>query len=358
MQEYFSGTQICWGSAGQWLRSRGIGRLMVVSDPYFMKSGLAQKLAEQCGAQEFKIFSEVTSDPSVELAAQSAAAAREFKPDTIVALGGGSAMDLAKAMKYFSGSEASLVAIPTTSGSGSEVTAFAILTHQGIKHPLVDQRLAPQSAILDPALVAELPPALIADGGFDVLTHALEAYTATNSSLITRTLAREAFAVTVQELGRSFSGNQGARALVHSASTMAGLAFTQSGLGLCHGLAHALGGVFHVPHGRLNGILLPAVMSHNLSVAEEKYAELARAAGMEGRSDSMAARALRNRLIRMRQELGIPDNLAQAGICPQKLRQKLDEIAGAAAQDPCCTTNPCPVTKAGARMVLLEVAGG
>ena len=358
MQAYFSGTKICWGDAGQWLRSQGIERLMLVSDPFFRESGLAQSLSNQAGAQAVEIFDRVTPDPTVELAAQAAAAARDFAPDTIVALGGGSAMDLAKAMKYFSGSKAALVAVPTTSGSGSEVTAFAILTHQGIKHPLVDDSLAPQMAIIDPNLVAKLPPALIADGGFDVLTHAMEAFTATNATPITDTLARQAFAATLGGLGQSYEGDLPARSEVHSASTLAGLAFTQSGLGLCHGLAHALGGAFHVPHGRLNAILLPAVMRHNLPAAEGKYAALARAAGIEGRADAMAARALRSRLMRLRRELGLPENLAQAGICPQKLRQKLDEIAQAAVSDPCCATNPCPVTPAGARRVLLEVAGG
>jgi alcohol dehydrogenase class IV len=358
MQAYYSGTRICWGDAGQWMQQLRPERLMVVSDPYFAQSGLAQTLAEQSGAKNVEIFSQVAPDPSVELAARAAAAAKAFGPDAIVALGGGSAMDLAKAMKYFSGSQATLVAVPTTSGSGSEVTSFAILTHQGIKHPLVDDSLTPQMAIIDPALVVKLPPALIADGGFDVLTHALEAFTATNASPITDTLSRESFGMTLVELGRSFEGDLSARERVHSASTLAGLSFTQAGLGLCHGLAHALGGEFHVPHGRLNAILLPAVMRHNLPAAVGKYAILARAAGIEGRSDAMAVRALVNRLGRLRRELGLPENLAQAGVSPRQLQDKLESIAQAAAQDPCCATNPCPVTIAGAKRVLLEVAGG
>ena len=331
---------------------------MMVSDPYFVESGLAQALAEQSGAENVNIFSQVVPDPSVELAARAAAAAKAFGPDVLVALGGGSAMDLAKAMKYFSGVPATLVAVPTTSGSGSEVTSFAILTHQGIKHPLVDDTLTPQMAIIDSGLVTKLPPALIADGGFDVLTHALEAFTATNATPVTDTLARQAFGVTLRDLGQSYGGDLSARERVHSASTLAGLSFTQSGLGLCHALAHALGGAFHVPHGRLNAILLPAVMRHNLPAAAGKYALLARAAGIEGRADVMAVRALEHRLSRLRRELGLPENLSQAGVNPRALREKLNDIAQAAVQDPCCTTNPCPVTAAGAKRVLLEVAGG
>ena len=358
MQAYFSGTRICWGDAGQWMRQLHPERLMVVSDPYFVESGLAKALATQSGAENTEIFGQVAPDPSVELAARAAAAAKEFHPDVIVALGGGSTMDLAKAMKYFTGSQATLVAVPTTSGSGSEVTAFAILTHQGLKHPLVDDSLSPQMAILDAKLVSRIPPALIADGGFDVLTHALEAFTATNATPISDTLAREAFALTLRDLGQSYEGDLSARERVHSASTLAGLSFTQSGLGLCHGLAHALGGEFHIPHGRLNAILLPAVMRHNLPAAEGKYAALARAAGIEGRADGMAVRALEHRLSRLRRELGLPENLAQAGVAPRALRDKLESIAQAAARDPCCATNPCPVTPAGAKRVLLEVSGG
>jgi alcohol dehydrogenase class IV len=172
-------------------------------------------------------------------------------------------MDCAKAMAYFSGTSVRLIAIPTTSGSGSEVTDFAILTHDGIKHPLVDERLRPDVAIIDRTLVKNLPPALIADGGFDVLTHALEAYTATNAGAVTDALARDAFQTTFRQLIHSFRGDQTARGQVHEAATMAGMAFTQAGLGLCHALAHSLGGVFHIPHGRLNAILLPAVIRYN-----------------------------------------------------------------------------------------------
>jgi 1-propanol dehydrogenase len=329
---------------------------MMVTDPFFYKNGTAQRIADGA-AREVVYFHEITPDPSVSLAARGTQAVLDFQPDTLVALGGGSAMDCAKAMAYFSGLKPRLVAIPTTSGSGSEVTDFAILTHDGIKHPLVDDGLRPDIAILDSDLLTALPPALIADGGYDALTHALEAYTAKNASPITDALALGAFRDVYQLLPRSFGGQQSARPGVHSAATMAGLAFTQAGLGICHAMAHSLGGQFHLPHGRLNAILLPAVITCNAPAAGEKYAALAQALGLEGRAVSLGVRNLRSALVRLRRELGLPETLAQAGLSPADVCQKAPSIIQAALSDPCCTTNPLPVTEAMVRQILTEVTG-
>ena len=147
-----------------------------------------------------------------------------------------------------------MVAVPTTSGSGSEVTDFAILTHNGVKHPLVDPRLRPDVAILDEELLMGLPKSLIADGGFDVIAHAVEAFVARDAGTITDCFAREAFCTAYAALPASYAGRKEVRLKVHRAATMAGIAFTQAGLGLCHAMSHALGGMFHLPHGRLNAI--------------------------------------------------------------------------------------------------------
>ena len=351
LHHFSCGSRIVSGSGSvAALKDMDTGRTLVVTDPFFYQNGVARSLVD--GTVEY--FHKVAPDPSLELVAEGTALVQTFRPDTIIALGGGSAMDCAKAMAYFSGTKAKLIAIPTTSGSGSEVTDFAILTHDGVKHPLVDPRLRPDMAIVDPDLVAKLPPALIADGGFDVLTHAVEAFVATDSHAFTDALAADAFRTAFQALGRSFRGDQQARAAVHTASTMAGLAFTQAGLGLCHALAHSLGGQFHVPHGRLNAILLPAVMAHSFS---PKYAQLARLAGLEGLADTVAARNLRTALIGLRKGLGLPTTLAQAGVSPGQVRCRTDCIVAAALADPCCKTNPVPVTAAMARDILLEVTG-
>ena len=339
------------------LKELGIRRLLVVTDPYFMKNGQANMVAELAKAEKTEFFHKVMPDPTVELAAEGTALVRQLQPDTIVALGGGSAMDCAKAMAYFSGVQARLVAIPTTSGSGSEVTDFAILTHNQVKHPLVDKRVQPEVAILDSDLLKELPPSLIADAGFDILAHAGESFVATGAGAITDALAKEAFSVAFGALPASFHGNTGVRQAIHTAATMAGMAFSQAGLGLCHAMAHVLGGMFHVPHGRLNAILLPAIIDCNTPVAAAKYAALARAAGLGGSADAMGVRNLKNGLIRLRRELKLPQTLQQAGIDPQQVWHKSKEIVRAVEEDPCCKTNPVTVEDFMIRRVLEAVTG-
>ena len=332
-------------------------RLFLVTDPFFMKNGMADRVVQAAGAAETAIFDKVAPDPTVELAAEGTAKLREFGADLIVALGGGSAMDCAKAMAYFGGGDYRLAAIPTTSGSGSEVTDFAILTHNGVKHPLVDPRLRPDVAILDSDLLSQLPPSLIADAGFDILAHAAEACCARDAGAISDCFAREAFAVAYAALPASYAGRREVRLKVHLAATMAGMAFTNAGLGLCHAMAHALGGMFHVPHGRLNAILLPPVISCNAQAAGGKYARLARAAGILGSTDAIAVRNLRGGLIRLRRELELPETLAQAGVKPADVRRGTDEIVAATLADPCCAANPVAADDYMVRRILDEVTG-
>ncbi len=339
------------------LGTMGGRKLFLVTDPYFVKNGTASRVAAAAKCSHTTIFDKVQPDPSVELAAEGTARLKEFAPDLLVALGGGSAMDLAKAMAYFAKGDYQFVAIPTTSGSGSEVTDFAILTHDKVKHPLVDPGLRPDVAILDSDLLQELPKGLIAEAGFDVLAHGAEAYVAKNAGTVTDLYAREAFSSAYASLPASYAGNQTVRLKVHMAATMAGMAFTQAGLGLCHAMSHSLGGMFHVPHGRLNAILLPSIISCNAHVAGKKYAELARAAGMGGSAETIALRNLKNGLIRMRRELNLPETLVQAGVDPRVLWRSVEQIVKATLEDPCCRTNPMPVEDFLVRRILEEVTG-
>lgn len=332
-------------------------RLFLVTDPYFQKNGIAQKVADAAKCRETEIFDRVRPDPTVELAAEGTARLQKFQPDLLVALGGGSAMDLTKAIAYFSKTDCTLAAIPTTSGSGSEVTDFAILTHDQVKHPLVDPKLRPDVAILDSDLLQELPKGLIAEAGFDVLAHGAEAFVARDAGSVTDLYAREAFSSAYASLPASYAGNRSVRLKVHMAATMAGMAFSQAGLGLCHAMAHSLGGRFHIAHGRLNAILLPAIISCNAHVSGRKYAELARAAGMGGSADTIAVRNLKNSLIRLRRELNLPETLVQAGVDPRVLWRNLDEIVAATLADPCCKSNPMPVEDFLVRRILEEVTG-
>ena len=358
MTEFSCGTKIYAGSgAVKILKEFGAQRLLVVTDPYFAKNGTARRLAELSGSPHWEVYDHVKPDPTVTLAAEGTAKMKEFEPDLVVALGGGSAMDCAKAMLYFSGSNAKLVAVPTTSGSGSEVTDFSILTHGGVKHPLVDERIRPWAAILDDEVLAGLPASLVADAGFDILSHALEALAGKKAGAITDALARDSFCAAFSALPASFAGQQRVRLRIHTAATMAGMAFTQAGLGVCHALSHSLGGLYHVPHGRLNAILLPAVVEHNASAAGQKYAELARAAGLGGAAEVMAVRNLKNALIRLRKQLQMPGSLAEAGVSPAQVEKDREKILAAALADPCCDTNPVTVDKLFLLSILDEVMG-
>ena len=358
MEEFFCKTRlICGSGAVSALGSLGGTRLFLVTDPFFAKNGMAHRVAEAAKCGQVEIFDKVQPDPTVELAAEGTARLREFQPDLLVALGGGSAMDCAKAMAYFAKGSYTLAAIPTTSGSGSEVTDFAILTHNRVKHPLVDPRLRPDVAILDSDFLQELPKGLIAETGFDVLTHSLEAYVARDAGAVTDLLAREAFSSAFAALPASYAGNTAVRLKVHLAASLAGMAFTQAGLGLCHAMAHSLGGMFHVPHGRLNAILLPSVIGCNAHAVGKKYAELARAAGMGGSADTIALRNLKNGLIRLRRELNLPETLSQAGVDPRSVWRNAGEIVSATLADPCCKSNPLEVEDFLVRRILEEVTG-
>ena len=358
MKEFSCDTKLIVGTgAVAALKDLGAKRLLLVTDPFFGKKGTAAQVAGAACADKVEIFDRVQPDPSVALAAEGTARVKDFQPDVIVALGGGSAMDLAKAMAYFSGSCAKLVAIPTTSGSGSEVTDFAILTHGGVKHPLVDKRLRPAVAILDDELLRSLPQTLVADAGFDVLAHALEAFVGKKATAVTDALAKDSFCTAFALLPASFNGCADLRLKIHTAATMAGMAFTQAGLGMCHAMAHSLGGMFHVPHGRLNAILLPSVIGCNAHGAGEKYAAIARAAGISGSADTVAVRNLKNALVRLRKELRLPATLAGAGIDPRAVWRSMGELVSATLADPCCQTNPIPVEDFMVRKVLEEVTG-
>ena len=358
MHEFICKTKIVSGAnALDWLDRQRCKTLLVVTDPYFAENGWAEKIAGRVSAEKRVFFSGVKPDPTVELAAEGTALMRQHQPDLLIALGGGSAIDTAKAMVYFAGEGVKFVAVPTTSGSGSEVTNFAILTHGEVKHPLIDRRMQPDVAILAEELVEKLPASLVADGGFDVLSHALESFVATGATAMTQALAGSAFTTAFANLPASYRGDTRVRGKLHLASTMAGIAFSGSGLGLCHALAHSLGGIFHIPHGRLNAILLPEVITCNGNVAGAEYAKLARMAGLGSSADTLGLRNLRSGLIRLRKELGLPATLQEAGIHRQKLWHASDRIVEAALKDPCMQTNPLRCEAFQIRRILEAVSG-
>lgn len=352
MTEFFCPAKIWSGSGAlEALRTCRASRVLVVTDRYFSENGTAMKLGSMVPGAEVRVFDEVRPDPTVELAARGAAVCREFRPELLLALGGGSSMDCAKAIRLAAEGNMRFLAIPTTSGSGSEVTSFSILTHGGVKRPLVDPALRPDGAILDDSLLAALPPSLIADTGMDLLAHCVEALGATGRSAFSDALALQGASILLGHLQASFGGDLRVRGLLHEAATMAGMAFDNAGLGLCHALAHALGGAVHLPHGRLCAMLLPHVMELNAEAALGQYAQLARVCGLEGATRQLSLRNLTAAIRRLRGALGMPATLRGAGTA---LADREATIQAALA-DPCCKTNPAPVTEEVVRKLLKAV---
>lgn len=354
MTEFFCPTKIWSGKhALDALHTFHVKRAFLVTDPYFSSSGKAEEIGRKLVGAEVRIFDQIQPDPPAELAAKGAAACRQFQPELLIALGGGSAIDCAKAIRLAAELPMIFLAIPTTSGSGSEVTSFSILTQGDVKHPLVDPLLRPDGAILDDSLLEALPPKLIADTGMDLLAHCIEALAGKNRSSITEALAIEAAGIVLGHLQASYEGNHSVRGLLHEAATMGGMAFDNAGLGLCHAMAHVLGGVTHLPHGRLCAMLLPHVMQYNLPAALSQYARLARSFGLEGATEKLSLRALITCMERLRAALGLPATLRAADITLEDTKK----LAKTILEDPCCDSNPVPVTEEAIIRILKAVAG-
>lgn len=327
-------------------------RVLIVTDAFLASSGLLDRVKNRLtGAVE--IFDQVEPDPSLRLVAQGVRMLRDFGPDAVVAFGGGSPMDCAKGMCWFSGRHPPLWCIPTTAGTGSEVTSFAVLTDtdQDVKYPLVEEDLLPEAAILDASLLEGVPPHVTADTGMDVLTHAAEAVAAKGASPFSDALAEKAFALAYRRLPEAHAGSREAKQDMLLASCMAGMAFNAAGLGVCHSMAHALGGRFHVPHGRLNALLLPGVIQFNAAeqAAAEKYARLAKLCGLAANP-----RALSSAVTRLRSGLKIPLKLP---VPAQEFRAALPGLTAAALQDVCLPGNPRPVTAGEIEAMLREIGG-
>jgi alcohol dehydrogenase class IV len=318
---------------------------------------------------ETKLFENVEPDPSVETVMKGAAVMREFEPDWIIAMGGGSPIDAAKAMWVFYEypdttfeeiiqpfsfpelrQKAKFLAIPSTSGTATEVTAFSVITDyaKGIKYPLADFNITPDVAIVDPELAETMPPKLVAHTGMDALTHAIEAYVSTLNSPFTDPLAIKAIQMVIQYLPDSFNGDMGAREQMHYAQCLAGQAFSNALLGIVHSMAHKTGAAFstgHIPHGCANAIYLPYVIKYNAKVAESRYADIARAIGIKG-TDAECVKELCSKIDEYNVKLNIPKTLKEFGINEDEFKQKIAEISVNAVGDACTGSNPRPITPA------------
>lgn len=310
---------------------------------------------------EVELFEGVEPDPSVETVMKGAEAMRNFEPDWIVAIGGGSPIDAAKAMWIFYEypdftfeqavvpfglpelrQKAKFVAIPSTSGTATEVTAFSVITNysEKIKYPLADFNITPDIAIVDPVLAQTMPKTLTAHTGMDALTHAIEAYTASLRSNFSDPLAIKAIEMVNENLINSFEGDKNARNLMHEAQCLAGMAFSNALLGIVHSMAHKVGAVFHIPHGCANAIFLPYVIQYNRVKCEDRYADIAKALKLKGNTDAELTDALIALINRLNEKLEIPHSMKEYGVTEEDFKANLSFIAHNAVLDACTGSNP------------------
>ena len=350
-------------------------RVFVVADKFMHKSGKVAYVTDQldkCGAQ-YRIFSDVTPDPDISVVTQGVSEIMDFKPDAVVAFGGGSAIDAAKAVIFFANKACDLkdvpfIAIPTTSGTGSEVTKFSVISdnEKHVKYPLINDELLPDAAILDAELIRSVPPAVTADTGIDVLTHAIEAYVSKEANDFTDAMAEKACKLVYRHLLTAYRepDNLEARQGMHNASCIAGIAFSNASLGLNHGMAHAMGAKLHLPHGRANGILLPYVMSYNMGCSHtltktaERYAQLSEVLGMGAASTRQSALNLIRTVRRFCESMKIPASIAAAGIAEQDFSEIVEEMSQTALADRCTATNPEPATTESIREIYCKAYHG
>lgn len=365
-------------------------RVFIVTDRTMLNLGFVNKITEQLNLRrnkvQFSLFCDVEPDPDIETVKSGLAIMNAFQPDAIIALGGGSVMDCAKGMWLFYehpevnfddlkqkfmdirkrafrypelGKKSHLICIPTTSGTGSEVTPFAVISDKknNKKYPLADYALTPTIAIVDAEFTNNLPASVTADTGMDVLTHALEAYVSVLASDYTDGLALQAIQMVFEYLPRSVENGANdleAREKMHNASTIAGMAFANAFLGMSHSMAHKIGGIFHVQHGRTNAILLPYVIKYNGTVpqklstwpkyeyynADVKYQNVARLLGLPAKTPQEGVESLAKAVLELGKKVGIKMNFQEQGIEEKEWNNKLEEIAYLAYEDQCSPANP------------------
>lgn len=357
MQEFILNTHIYMGKEGLDELLDGVEKAFIVTDKFLHDSGMVKYLTEPMEKHHvaYEIFSEVKPDPDIATVTRGIGKMQEFQPQILFALGGGSPIDAAKAINWLSvkgglSEKIKFVAVPTTSGTGSEVSMFSVISDpdKSDKYPLVSKELLPDAAILDAELVKSVPPSVTADTGIDVLTHAIEAFVSLNANDFTDAAAEKAMKLVRGNLMKVYKNpdDMEARQKMHHASCLAGLAFSNAGLGLNHGMAHTLGAHFHIPHGRANGILLPYVMAFNagchdkLTPVAKRYARIARVLRLEGPSIRQSAFSVIRTTRQYIKQLHIPDTIESAGVSREDFESALEEMAQAAYADACTRTNP------------------
>ena len=343
---------------------KGTKAMLVIGSERLIKDGTVPKIQELLKEAkiETSIFSGIENDPSVETVMKGVKAMNEFNPDLIVGIGGGSPIDAAKAMWIFYEypdftfeeaakpfnlpelrQKAKFIAVATTSGTGSEVTSFSVITDEKTG---VNYNITPDIAIVDTALVQSLTPKLVANTGMDALVHAFEAYVSTVRNPITDALAMKSIEMTVENLVNSFKGDSKARSEMHIAQNLAGMAFSNAILGIVHSMAHKTGKIFNVPHGLANAIYLPYAIQFNAKTSGATYADIAKRLGLKGATTDELVQSLIQMVKDLRVAMNMPSTLKEFGVSEDEFKSNLDKISEGAVADACTGTNPREISVA------------
>lgn len=353
MTQFYGKTKICYGeNALENLEGLPATQAFIVTDPFMVQSGFVDRIKshlDRCDIPH-RTFADVEPDPSLDTVVKGSLLFLQDNADMIIALGGGSAIDAAKAIAFFAHKAAkkavkpTLVAIPTTSGTGSEVTAISVITDKvnEVKIPLNDELLIPDVAILDARFTRTLPPHVTAATGMDVLTHAIEAYTSRQANAFTTIYAKHAIKYVFKYLHRAYVCKDDMEAREHMllASCMAGMAFNNSGLGITHSIAHSLGGIFHVPHGLANAVILPYVIQFNSFDVGVRYREIAQILSLPAASVSEGVTSLIKAVNDLNSSMEIPGGIRDLKVDEQLFQENIDVMATNVLDDFCTGGNP------------------
>lgn len=380
MKEFTINTSIYFGKGSlKKLSELKNKNILIVCDRFINSSGMADRVKKFITDCDVKIFDEITPDPTVKTVALGVQLLKSNDIDVIVALGGGSSIDGAKAIREYyrklhtqQYKKIEFYAIPTTSGTGSEVTEYAVITNdtENLKYALTSKNMLPTVAILDAELVKSVPNGITADTGMDVITHAIEAYVSNEANDFTDALAEKAFVLASENLEKAYLEGENLyyREKMHNASCLAGLAFNNAGLGITHSIAHAIGGKLHISHGKINAIVLPYVIKYNAESREIsyfgeyspvvlKYQKLAKRIGLNTHNPKIAVNNLINYICGLNKKIGIPPTLKELGKNSEEVKNLKQEIYSAIEEDICTRTNPRKLYQEKIYKLLDEIIG-
>ncbi|PLT31946.1 iron-containing alcohol dehydrogenase [Bacillus sp. V5-8f] len=354
---------------------------IVIGGQSIKKSGYLDKIESHLreAGIETQLIEGVENDPSIKTAQNGGKKMEEFQPDWIIAAGGGSPLDAAKLMWIFYENpelpfdqikapnvlptlrkKARFIAISTTSGTGSDVSPFSVITDydKGVKYPVFGYEITPDIAIIDPELTYSMPASIVAYTGMDALTHGIEAYVSTAHNSFTDPLAMQSIRQVVENIEKSAAGDKAARAEMHYAQAIAGMAFSNGFLGIVHSLSHKSGAIFKIPHGTANALYLPYVIDYNRKAESSRYADIARMLGLDGSTDDELIDSLTELIRRLNKSLSLPLTLKEFGVDEAEFHKHLDQMAEGAVEDPCTPSNPRQVSVEDMKKIYIAAYNG